>query len=103
MERRRNINVHDQIAPLHSITSVADASGCGAVKLSALAVLRLVTVSYLVGACTGTELLEPLEECRETGLQLRIVDAPGHQHADATHALLRARPTATLLRRRDQQ
>src|SRR6266511_5532804 len=38
----------------HSITSSARASTCGGIsRPSALAVLRLSTVSYLVGACTG--------------------------------------------------
>ena len=42
------------IAPLHSITSSALASSfCGTARLSALAVLRLIARSYLVGACTG--------------------------------------------------
>jgi GcrA cell cycle regulator len=41
-------------ARLHSITSSARASSAGGnVKPSALAVFRLITVSYLVGACTG--------------------------------------------------
>jgi len=38
----------------HSITSSARASSAGGtVRPSALAVLRLITSSYLVGACTG--------------------------------------------------
>ena len=38
----------------HSITSSARASSaCGTTRPSALAVLRLITVSNLVGACTG--------------------------------------------------
>src|SRR5262245_30128375 len=40
--------------PHHSITSSARASKLsGTVRPSALAVLRLITSSYLVGACTG--------------------------------------------------
>ena len=40
--------------PRYSITSYAAASSvCGTVMPSALAVLRLITSSYLVGACTG--------------------------------------------------
>src|SRR5262249_37697743 len=40
--------------PLHSITSSARASRLSAtVRPRALAVLRLITSSYLVGACTG--------------------------------------------------
>src|SRR5262245_10176900 len=40
--------------PHHSITSSARASSVGGrVRPSALAVLRLITSSYLVGACTG--------------------------------------------------
>src|SRR6188768_1837472 len=38
----------------HSITSSARASSVGGTSMpSVLAVLRLMTVSYLVGACTG--------------------------------------------------
>src|SRR5262245_51923695 len=41
-------------APFHSITSSARArSDGGTVRPSALAVLRLITNSYLVGDCTG--------------------------------------------------
>jgi hypothetical protein len=41
-------------APRHSITSSAIAiSDCGMARLSVLAVLRLITSSYLVGASTG--------------------------------------------------
>src|SRR6516165_2917607 len=41
----------------HSITSSARLSNdCGTVRPSALAVLRLMTSSYLVGACTGRSL-----------------------------------------------
>src|SRR5215475_3381395 len=44
----------DEVAPLHSITSSARASRLsGTVSPSAFAVLRLITSSYLVGACTG--------------------------------------------------
>src|SRR5262245_50807679 len=44
----------DELAPLHSITSSARAStDDGISSPSALAVLRLTTSSYLVGACTG--------------------------------------------------
>jgi hypothetical protein len=44
----------DELAPLHSITSSARASSVGGtVRSRALAVLRLMTTSYLVGACTG--------------------------------------------------
>src|SRR5262245_25010023 len=44
----------DELAPLHSITSSERASSVGATsRPSALAVLRLITSSYLVGACTG--------------------------------------------------
>src|SRR5262249_19215757 len=44
-----------QLAPLdHSITSSARASSVsGTVRPNAFAVLRLITRSYLVGACTG--------------------------------------------------
>ena len=44
----------DELAPSHSITSSARASSIGGTsKPSAFAVLRLITSSYLVGACTG--------------------------------------------------
>src|SRR5262249_47454083 len=44
----------DELAAFHSITSSARASRLsGTVSPSALAVLRLITSSYLVGACTG--------------------------------------------------
>src|SRR5262249_34958944 len=45
---------HFQPPSLHSITSSARASTVGGISsLSAFAVLRLMTSSYLVGACTG--------------------------------------------------
>ena len=44
----------NELASSHSITSSARASSVGGtVRPSALAVLRLITSSYLVGACTG--------------------------------------------------
>src|SRR5262249_4763270 len=44
----------DEIAALHSISSSASASSVGGTsRPSALAVLKLITNSYLVGACTG--------------------------------------------------
>src|SRR6516162_10480884 len=52
--RCRAAEQRDEIAALHSITSSARASTvAGTSRPSALAVLRLMTVSYLVGACTG--------------------------------------------------
>ena len=43
----------DELAAPHSITSSARASSIGGTsRPSALAVLRLITNSYLVGACT---------------------------------------------------
>src|SRR5262249_19352806 len=51
---RRGAEQGDELAPPHSITSLARASKLsGTVRPSALAVLRLITSSYLVGACTG--------------------------------------------------
>src|SRR5215469_12005112 len=45
---------HDELAAPHSITSLARASRLSAtVSPNAFAVLRLITSSYLVGACTG--------------------------------------------------
>src|SRR5262245_44302363 len=44
----------DELAPVHSITSSARASSVGGTaRPSALAVLRLITNSYVVGTCTG--------------------------------------------------
>src|SRR5262249_28833865 len=52
--RRRAAEHRDELAPRHSTTSSARASSTsGTVKPSALTVLRLITSSYLVGACTG--------------------------------------------------
>src|SRR5262249_15185527 len=52
--RRRAASERNELAPPHSITSSARASSVsGTVRPSALAVLRLMTSSYLVGACTG--------------------------------------------------
>src|SRR5262249_27953152 len=51
---RRASEQRYEIAPLHSITSSARASSVGGTsRPSALAVFRLITSSYLVGACTG--------------------------------------------------
>src|SRR6516225_5196313 len=51
---RRAREKRDELAPSHSITSSARASSVGGtVRPSALAVLRLIVSSYLVGACTG--------------------------------------------------
>src|SRR5262249_61377432 len=52
---RRAAEQRDERAPLHhSITSSARASRLsGTVRPSALAALRLITSSYLVGCCTG--------------------------------------------------
>jgi len=52
--RRRAAEKRDEPTPFHSITSSARASrDGGTVNPSAFAVLRLITSSYLVGACTG--------------------------------------------------
>src|SRR5262249_12745658 len=52
--RRRAAEQRYERAPLHSITSSARASTeAGRSRPSALAVLRLMISSYLVGACTG--------------------------------------------------
>src|SRR5262245_34449945 len=53
--RRRAAKQCDERAPLHhSITSSARASSVGGTsRPSAFAVLRLMTSSYFVGACTG--------------------------------------------------
>jgi hypothetical protein len=51
---RRAGDERDELAAVHSITSSARASSIGGTsRPSALAVLRLITSSYLVGACTG--------------------------------------------------
>src|SRR5262249_29496441 len=55
-ERPRSCSAEqrDELAAPHSITSSARASSvAGTSRPSALAVLRLITSSYLVGACTG--------------------------------------------------
>src|SRR5262249_43930208 len=53
--RRRAAKPGDELPAFdHSITSSARSRiDCGTVRPSALAVLRLSTVSYLLGACTG--------------------------------------------------
>jgi hypothetical protein len=52
--RRRAAEERDELAPFHSITSSARASSVGGTsRPSVLAVLRLITNSYLVGFCTG--------------------------------------------------
>src|SRR5262249_37067626 len=52
--RRRAAEQRDELASLHSITSSARARSVGGTaRRSALAVLRLMTSSNLVGACTG--------------------------------------------------
>src|SRR6516165_11624223 len=50
----RSAEQRDELAPRHSITSSASARRVGGtVRPSVLAVLRLMTNSYFVGACTG--------------------------------------------------
>src|SRR5262245_25367661 len=52
--RHRAAEQRDELAPFHSITSSARASNVGGTaRPSTFAVLRLITSSYLVGACTG--------------------------------------------------
>src|SRR5713226_4172238 len=52
--QRRCTEKRDELAPLHSITSSARASRVGGTaRPRAMAVLRLIASSYLVGACTG--------------------------------------------------
>src|SRR5262249_30562301 len=51
---RRTAEQLDELAPPHSMTSSVRArSESGTVRPSALAVFRLITNSYFVGACTG--------------------------------------------------
>src|SRR6516162_7883481 len=51
---RRTTEQRDERAPFHSITSSARASSVGGKsRPSALAVFKLTTSSYFVGACTG--------------------------------------------------
>src|SRR5262249_60796282 len=61
--RRRAAEQRDELAAFHSITSSARASSVGGmVRPSALAVARLMTSSYFVGACTGRSAgLSPLK------------------------------------------
>src|SRR5262249_54313293 len=50
----RAADKHDELAPFHSITSAAVASSIGGTsRPSALAVLRLMTSSNLIGCTTG--------------------------------------------------
>src|SRR5262249_42057404 len=50
----RTAEQRDERAPFHSIPSSRRASTAGGIsRPSAFAVLRLITSSYLVGACTG--------------------------------------------------
>src|SRR5262249_34674082 len=52
--RCRAAEQRDELAPFHSITSSASASSLSGIwRPSALAVLRLMTSSYLVGCWTG--------------------------------------------------
>src|SRR5262249_51520890 len=52
--RRRAAEQRDELAALHSITPSARASNCAGTSIpSAFAVLRLITSSTFVGACTG--------------------------------------------------
>src|SRR5215471_7910559 len=52
--RRPAAEQRDELAALHSITSSARASNVGGKsRPSALAVFKLTTSSYFVGACTG--------------------------------------------------
>jgi hypothetical protein len=63
---------------LYSITSSARARSVGGtVTPSAFAVLRLITSSYFVGACTG----------RHPGLRFRLIGGKRHEHADLPHPL----------------
>src|SRR5262245_58813882 len=51
---RRAAEKRDELAALHSITSSARASTVvGTSRPRALAVLRLIAIAYVVGACTG--------------------------------------------------
>src|SRR4029077_1508465 len=53
--RSRPAEQRDELAPPHSITSSASASNLSGIwRPNVLAVLRLITVSYLVGACIGS-------------------------------------------------
>ena len=55
--RRRARKSRDELAPSHSITSSARASSfAGTSRPSALAVLRLITISNFVGCITGSSL-----------------------------------------------
>src|SRR5262249_19337138 len=70
--RRRAAEKRDEVAALHSITSSARASSVGGTsRPSALAVLRLITSSYLVGACTGRSTTLPPRKMRSTYVAAR--------------------------------
>src|SRR5262245_29663219 len=78
--RRRAAEQRDELAtPDHSITSSARASReGGTVRPSALAVLRLSTVWYLVGACTGRSAgLAPFRRGRHSRCATELVDVVG--------------------------
>src|SRR5262249_33428881 len=77
--RRGAAEQRDERAPPHSITSSARASSVGGtVRPSALAVLRLITSSNLVGCITGKSAgLGPFGDrpTKGPGLAIRIRDA----------------------------
>jgi hypothetical protein len=65
----RTAEQRDELAPSHSITSSASARRrSGTVRLSALAVLRLITSSNLVGCSTGSSAAcAPLSSLKSKG------------------------------------
>ena len=72
--RRRAAEQRDELAPLHSITSSARASRVGGTsRPSALAVLRLITSSNLVGCSIGKSAgFAPVESCRRNRQRAEI-------------------------------
>src|SRR5262245_26342567 len=72
--------------PIYSITSSARASSVGGtVKPSAFAVLRLMTSSYLVGACTGRWAASHL--CPDSDLQLKDIEDSERTLGQRVHIL----------------
>src|SRR5262249_48013623 len=66
-QHRHRGNKFDDLPSPHSITSSARASSdWGTVRSSALAVFRLMTSSYFVGACTGRSAAFPPLRMRST-------------------------------------
>src|SRR6266568_8074417 len=83
VRRRRAAEQRYELAAPHSITSSARASSVGGmVSPSALAVFRLITSSYLVGACTGRSAGFSPRDLVEQRLEAMMVLAVDHGDLD---------------------